>query len=216
MKTSIYNRYKFLFDSLLKIDIPQIRKLVINKVYDETFFEDTNPIKSPLAKEAIKIINNHLKFNSVFDLGCGMGLYLKEFYNLKKEVLGCDFSLDALRISPKEFTVFHADVTKPIVLNRKYDLLICFEVAEHILNKYSRQLVQNCTNNGKIIVFTAANKGQGGVGHINEQPQSWWIELFEEMHYLYDFETSSRIRSAMKKERVVSWLANNLMCFKSK
>lgn len=214
MKKSFYDKNKFIFDFLLKTNAPLINNFVFNKVYDKHFFRDANALKITSARDVAKIINDNLKFKSVFDLGCGMGLYLRGFHKLKKEVLGCDFSSDALSISPKEFTIFHADVRKPIILNRKYDLLICFEVAEHLPNKYSQQLVKNCTNNGKVVIFTAADKYQGGVGHINEQPKSFWIKLFQKMNYTYDAEISSKICKEMKSKKVVYWLVNNLMCFR--
>jgi 2-polyprenyl-3-methyl-5-hydroxy-6-metoxy-1,4-benzoquinol methylase len=160
----------------------------------------------------VEIINSNFVFNSVFDIGCGMGIYIEHLKQMGKDVLGCDSSAAAQR-SSKDFIIFSADATQPIFLKKKYDLVICFEVAEHIKTKHSRPLVKNCTNNSDIILFTAAPVGQGGVGHINEQPYDFWITLFEEMNFKYNTELSEKIRNSMKKENVVYWIANNFMCF---
>ena len=210
-----YEKKSKLYEFLLNMDIPFINKAVLNKIYDKDFFLEGEKLKKDSAAKVAEIINSKIAFHSVFDIGCGMGIYLEEFHLLGKEALGCDFSVDGLRISPKQFTVFQADATKPIALNRKFDLLICFEVAEHIQKKHSRQLVANCTSNSDTVLFTAAPVGQGGVGHINEQPYQFWIDLFREQGFTLDNELSQMMRAQMKNEDVVFWIANNLMLFKA-
>ncbi|MCA9789386.1 MAG: hypothetical protein KC462_06410, partial [Cyanobacteria bacterium HKST-UBA05] len=64
--------------------------------------------------------------------------------------------------------------TKPIRFNQTFDLAMCVEIAEHIPNRCSRQLVKTLTKASDTVFFTAAPPGQGGVGHINEQPQAFW------------------------------------------
>jgi len=210
-----YEKNSWLYELLLKFDIPFVNRKVLNRIYDRDFFLEGETFKKDSATKVAEIITKHLSFNSIFDIGCGMGIYLEEFHRLGKEVLGCDYSIDGLRISPKEFTAFQADATKPITLNKKFDLLICFEVAEHIQKKHSRQLVANCTRNSDIILFTAAPVGQGGVGHINEQPYEFWIDLFSEHSFELDSPLTSYMRAEMQKEKVVFWIANNLMLFRS-
>lgn len=201
------------YEFLLKLDIPFISNAILNKIYDKEFFEEGEKLKKDSAGKAAQIINNHINFNSLFDIGCGMGIYLEEFHRLGKDVLGCDFSVEGLRISPKEFTIFQADATKPLCLNRKHDLVVCFEVAEHIQEKYSKQLVINCANNSDKVLFTAAPPGQGGVGHINEQPYVFWIKLFATAGFKYQTSLSGTIKTELKNENVVSWIANNVMYF---
>jgi len=210
-----YERNSKLYELLLKLDIPFISKFVLNKIYDTEFFLEGEKFKKDSASKVAEIINEHVAFNSVFDVGCGMGIYLEEFHRLGKEAFGCDFSVEGLRITPKQFTAFQADATKPITLNRKFDLLICFEVAEHIHKKYSKQLVTNCIRNSDTVLFTAAPVGQGGVGHINEQPYEFWIDLFVEQGFALDNGLTEQMRAQMKKENVVFWIANNLMLFHS-
>jgi SAM-dependent methyltransferase len=209
-----YAKKSFIYELLLNLDIPFISKVVLNKIYDKEFFFEGEKFKKDSAAKVAEIINSCIRFSSVFDIGCGMGIYLEEMHRLGKEAFGCDYSVEGLRISPKEFTVFQADATKPITLNRKFDLLICFEVAEHIQKKYSRQLVTNCTQNSDTVLFTAAPVGQGGVGHINEQPYEFWIEKFGEQGFTLDKELSEAMRIQMKKENVVFWIANNVMLFR--
>ncbi|MGD2087936.1 MAG: class I SAM-dependent methyltransferase [Candidatus Aminicenantes bacterium] len=213
MKKQVYKRYRRWFDLLLKRHIPFFSQYVQDKIYDHLFYEDANELKKQSSEKVAEIIDSFFNFHSVLDIGCGCGLYIEELHRLGKEVLGCDASIDAINMAAKEFTVFYCNVTEPLILNRKFDLVICIEVAEHIRKKYSRQLVKNCTCYGDTVVFTAAPKGQGGVGHINEQPYRFWIRLFAENHFRYDRDLSEQVRTVMKEKNVVQWIANNFMSF---
>ena len=61
----------------------------------------------------------------------------------------------------------------------KAEMIICIEVAEHILPEHSEILIDNLTNASyKYILFTSAN-AYNGTGHINVQPPEWWQHLLE-------------------------------------
>ena len=213
MRRKIYNKFKPFFDYFLEGEIPIVSDYMRRKIYDKEFFEHANKLKMLSSKKVAKIINFYYEFQTAFDIGCGMGLYIHELKRLGKDVLGCDASKAAIRMGAKELTIFQTDVTKPIELDQRFDLVICFEVAEHINNRYSKQLVKNCTDFSDTVLFTAAPIGQGGVGHINEQPYEFWINLFEELHFKYKRDLSERIREEMQRENVVYWIANNFMSF---
>lgn len=208
-----YDKNSKFYDFCLKFNWPLLNRLVFHKTYDADFFTEGNEFKTTSAAKVAEIIAEHFTFNSLFDIGCGMGIFTEQFHTLGKEVLGCDLSVDGLALSSKEFTIFLADVTKPVLLNRKYDMALCFEVAEHIPKKNSRQLVRNCTANADTVIFTAAPPGQPGVGHINGQPYEFWIDLFTEQGFMYQKQLTEKIREQMKNEKVVFWIANNFMCF---
>ena len=213
MKRKIYNKFKPFFDYLLEGEIPIVSDFMRSKIYDKAFFEHANKLKILSSKKVSKIISSYYEFKTVFDIGCGMGLYIDELKRLGKDVLGCDVSKAAIKMGSEVLTIFQADVTKPIKLDQKFDLVICFEVAEHINNRYSKQLVKNCTDFSDTVLFTAAPIGQGGVGHINEQPYEFWINIFKEFNFKYERDLSERIREEMQRENVVYWIANNFMGF---
>ena len=213
MQKAVYKKYRRWFDLLLKLNLPVIGTYIQDKIYDHAFFEDANELKKLSSKKVAEIIDSFFHFKSILDIGCGCGLYIEELHRLGKDVLGCDSSIDAIRMAAADITVFYADVTQPIYLNRQFDLVLCFEVAEHIKKKHSRQLVQTCTQYSDTVIFTAAPPGQGGVGHINEQPYEFWIRLFAEYRFQYDHELSERVKAVMKEKDVVEWIANNFMVF---
>ena len=69
-----------------------------------------------------------------------------------------------------------------------FDIAMCFEVGEHLPEYRAREFISKVTQVAPIIYFTAAQPGQGGYGHKNCQPVSYWIELFMERNFIYDQE----------------------------
>ena len=70
------------------------------------------------------------------------------------------------------------------VLNRRFGLVESLEVAEHLSPKRADSFIEDLTNLGDVILFSAAIAGQGGTHHINEQMQSYWAKKFENLGYV--------------------------------
>lgn len=181
---------------------------------DESFFSSTRLSKLTSIETTAAMIYDVFKPNSLVDIGCGEGLFLNALHQRGVKVIGCDISDAALKVSPKDFIIFQADATKPVRFNQRFDLCLCVEIAEHIPNKASKTLVKNLTSASDTIFFTAAPPGQGGVGHINEQPQSFWETLFDAEGYVLDRTLSEHFRKSLQEAQVVYWLARNVMIFR--
>lgn len=213
MRKRTYDRWKSLFDIVLRMPSTRLNRWAALRIYDRSFFQDANEEKARSAAAVADILCQFYHFETVFDVGCGCGLYLAELARLGKEAVGCDLSCDGVRLVPPSVTAFQADVTRPIVMNRRFDISMCFEVAEHTRRRFSQTLVQNCVSLADRVLFTSAPPGQGGVGHINERPYRFWIDLFVEQSFGYESALSERVRQAMKEADVVSWISNNFMSF---
>ncbi len=125
---------------------------------------------------------------SVVDIGCGIGTFL---YCFKEsgvtDVLGvdghwADKSLMRKYLCPEEFK--EADLERPLTLERKYDLAISLEVAEHVSEESADIFVENLLAAGRIIAFSAAIPLQGGQNHINEQWLTYWEKKFVQRGYV--------------------------------
>lgn len=100
------------------------------------------------------------------------------------EVLGIDgdyVNRDALVINDNEFMT--ADLGEHIGLNKRYDLAVSLEGAEHLSEEKSDTFVDNLIGASDHILFSAAVVGQGGDFHVNEQPLSYWKEKFHKKGY---------------------------------
>jgi glycosyltransferase involved in cell wall biosynthesis len=162
-----------------------------------------------------RVVFNEFRPASVVDVGCGLGLYLKYYKELgSKKILGIEANRNALEKALISEILPH-DLRKPLKVNEKYELVSCLEVAEHLHRKYSNilvdTLVQLCDPKGYII-FTAAPPGQGGVHHINLQPQNFWIDLFDTQGFVYSRTLTSEISIQLEFQHLW-WTKKNLMIF---
>ena len=113
--------------------------------------------KKKFLKNNKKLISRirSIKFSSICDLGCGPGYLLSTFK--KKKCLGIDNDEEALRIASKYSEVLRIDLgNKNINLNKKFDLITCYHVIEHIKNPH--YLIKNINKllkkNGTLIIGT--------------------------------------------------------------
>lgn len=126
------------------------------------------------ARVALQPLIAERAIQSVVDFGCGTGswLYAAKVFGVT-DLVGVDGPAGE---SPGEY-VEH-DLTVPLVLGRRFDLAICVEVAEHLPESASAVLLDTITDHSDLVLFSAATPGQGGDGHINEQPHQYWDTRF--------------------------------------
>jgi SAM-dependent methyltransferase len=158
--------------------------------YDTTFFDYVEISAASSAGALIAEIQRTFKPSSVLDVGCGRGIWVREWCNQGvSDVLGIDGAyLDqkSLAISP---TAFQArDLAQSFRLGRRFELVQCLEVAEHIPEADSDTLLENLVAHGDVILFSAVTPGQGGEFHVNEQLPEYWLTKFHGLGYdAFDF-----------------------------
>ena len=161
------------------------------------------------AREVLPLVFDLVKPASILDVGCGTGTWLKVAQDLGiADIQGVDgdyVDRSMLKISTSHFQSH--DLNKPFSLNRKFDLAICLEVAEHLLPAAANDLVSSLTEHSDLILFSAALPGQGGQHHINEQWPSYWQKLFEKKGYEMQDVLRLKIWNNTKIER---WYRQNI------
>ena len=164
----------------------QGRSMGKKTVYNRGFFEGLTRASEQSASVVVPLIFGHFNPTRVVDVGCGTGIWLRLFKECGvEEVLGIDgpyVPTDLLQIAPEEFQA--ADLTKPLRLERSFDMAVCLEVAEHLPPSDADNLVESLTRLAPVIVFSAAIPGQGGTDHLNEQWPDYWAALFRKKHFV--------------------------------
>lgn len=190
---------------------------VNTKIYDQKFFNNTLKLEGSSAKAFVSILIKHFSPRSVVDIGCGVGVYLAEFKANHVEILGFDGSPAAIKGSLVGDKIKQHDLCRPLKLNRRFDLCLCLETAEHLEPECAETLINSLTALSKTIIFTAATPGQGplSLGHINERPPEYWQELFKQKSFTLNKKLTEAIRQEMINNQVVWWLTKNLMIFQS-
>lgn len=172
-------------------------------------------VESIQAKGLGTWLQDRFKPKSVIDLGCGPGLYLLPFKDAGAEVLGVDAcEAGGSLLDESEFS--RIDLRFPFCPERRYDLAICFEVAEHLHPRFSERLVDTLWDCSDVVLFTGATPGQGGSFHKNEKPHAYWLDMFRERHgyVLHPFHEAMRAfleqyRPQVATGEVSGWLLNN-------
>ena len=149
--------------------------------------EDIHNLKS--AKIIWPLIFQIYKPSSILDIGCGIGTWLKAAKDLGiYDIFGIDSNLVnqgllSKYIDDNEF--LGHDLKLPFRLNRKFDLVVCLEVAEHLPVSSADILIQTLVSHSNVILFSAAIPGQGGQNHINEQWPEYWANFFLNHNYVF-------------------------------
>ena len=148
--------------------------------------------------------------SSVVDCGCRYGEWLKTFIeNGISDVLGIDYlDYGGNHLIPGA-SYLKYDLSKVLVLPRKFDLVISLEVAEHIDERYAEVYIDNLVSLSDMIVFSAAIPQQGGCNHTNERDQSYWADMFAKRGYIpYD------VRSLIwDNENIGWWYRQNIIIY---
>lgn len=148
--------------------------------YDKHFYDQICTGSSSSAKKLVPYLIDNLKPSSVIDFGCGIGTWLYEFKKNGCSVFGLDGNYvdrNMLMIDKSEFKP--TNLEERVFLDKRYDLAISLEVAEHLSENRAQSFVADLAQASDIVLFSAAFKGQGGNHHINEQHPKYWIEKFK-------------------------------------
>lgn len=153
--------------------------------YNKNFYSENQGNSYRSALKIVPIINEVFSSNSVVDIGCGSGGWLKAFHeNGSKKILGIDgkwVKKESLLIDPINFKAM--DLPTKLGIEERFDLAISFEVAEHISEVSADKFIKEIVNLSDIVLFSAAIPYQGGTLHVNEQWQSYWAKKFIDFGY---------------------------------
>ncbi|HUF08252.1 MAG TPA: class I SAM-dependent methyltransferase [Rhodothermales bacterium] len=152
-----------------------------DQLYDLEFFARLETLALRSAEVVVPILLDFIRPRSVVDVGCGTGAWLSVFMDHGvDDVLGIDgdyVDRERLLIPPDRFLA--ADLANPLNLDRRFDLVLSLEVAEHLPEMAAEGYVESLTRLGSTVLFSAAIPGQGGTNHVNEQWPEYWAGLFE-------------------------------------
>ncbi|MBG9450884.1 hypothetical protein ABE67_16570 [Cytobacillus firmus] len=181
-------------------------------LYSKEFFEEIEHAAQKSAEQMVPIVMDLINPSSVVDVGCGTGNWLSVFKdNGVEEILGIDgdyIDRSQLRISKSNFQPFNLE--NPVNVNKKFDLVISLEVAEHLPEKCANIFVQTLVNLGPIVLFSAAVPLQGGLNHINEQWPPYWIDRFKN----HGYEVIDCIRYKIwDNQEIAGYYAQNTLLF---
>jgi SAM-dependent methyltransferase len=180
--------------------------------YTEQFYQHQKEGSKRSAREIVPLVLRLIQPRHVIDVGCGIGTWLSVFRELGcEDILGVDgeyVDKRLLQIPAEKFLTY--DLTKPLRLNRQFDLVVSLEVAEHLPAACAETFVDSLTRLGPVLLFSAAIPFQGGTHHINEQWPDYWVRYFQAR----DFVVLDPIRKQVwDNQHVEYFYAQNILMF---
>ncbi len=182
-----------------------------DEIYTQAFY-DRAERSAAAASMIVSLLLGWLRVTSVLDAGCARGTWLAAWRQAAcEDGVGIDGNhVDQTKLLIPRERFVEADLSQPFSLGRRFDIVQCLEVAEHLPPSRSVGLVDDLTAHSDIVLFSAAPPGQGGAGHINEQPYEFWRDLFAARGYA----AFDCIRPAIAAHREMPyWYRYNLMLF---
>ena len=174
--------------------------------------------EAPFAKRLAEYISSLYFYGERFqgtvaDIGCGPGIYTQAMRELGVEATGYDTD-ERIKGKPnlEHISLFDLDTAADIVL--------CLEVAEHIPEDRADEVVAsmvwnlNPDSTAGLIIWTAAQPGQGGYGHINCQPPEYWDAKFEVQGMVREISFEDDLRAFALDGCHMGWFVNNLRVYR--
>lgn len=155
----------------------------------------------------------HFPAASMLDVGSGLGHLVRRAHTCGMDAIGVELSEPSM-----DGPLRHADLTAPLDLGRVFDLVLCWEVAEHLpaasADTLCDSLVRHLSPEG-VLVFSAAVRGQGGKGHLNEQPLSYWRDKLESRGLFWCGEATKTLsKQFLKAAPKATWYGENVQVFR--
>lgn len=185
--------------------------------YDDNFYKDREKQTAYAAQRILKIILENMgdkRIQSAVDVGCGVGTWLNQIHLTCKtdDVWGYDgayVNKGYLMIPLEHFRPYNLE--ERIITDRRYDIAISLEVAEHLSPNRAKSFVEDLCLLADTVLFSAATMFQGGTGHKNEQRLNYWIEKFQ----VFGYEPIDVIRPVIWDDvKIPVWYRQNIMLFR--
>jgi hypothetical protein len=154
---------------------------------------------------------------SCLDVGSGAGGYIYWLKRTGFRASGVEYSGVGKILARLQGAVVHpfdcSDVAKRPSLG-PVDLAFSIEVAEHIPQELEESFVSYIASQSRLVIFSAAHPGQGGQGHVNEQPKLHWRAMFEKLGFALSGDETERLSESLNALGFRGWLPTNCQVFR--
>lgn len=115
---------------------------------------------------------------TVLDAGCAMGFLVESLRDRGVDAYGIDVSEHAISQVREDIRPYCrvGSITEP--LPRRYDLVTCIEVMEHLPAPEAEKAIQNLAASADAILFSSSPDDPAEPTHFNARPPEEWAEAF--------------------------------------
>lgn len=148
-----------------------------------------------------KFLVDNLGISSIVDVGCGFGYSLDYFKtHMKLEAIGVEGSAKVAELSLHPYSITIHDYSNgPLFLTKDYDLGWSSEFLEHVPSQFVSNYMETFKS-CKYVAVTYASIGQTGHNHVNENTEKYWIDIFKDNGFEYDYEFTKLLRQKCQED----------------
>lgn len=125
---------------------------------------------------------------TVLDVGCAKGFLVEALRDRGVEAYGRDvseYAIDSARSDVRAYCELASIMDPP---QRRYDLVVCMEVVEHLPAEQAETAVANLCAAADDVFFSSTPDAFEQRTHLNVQPPEYWASLFARAGFLRDLE----------------------------
>ena len=166
--------------------------------------------EGPFAERLARWIGCLLDPLTVLDIGCGPGTYVRALREIGVDAIGIDTDE---RVAGQQYLLQQSLFDTKL----QAELVLFLEVAEHIDQDKADAIVTSITGAvepGGMLIWSAAHPGQGGTGHINCQPKSYWDTKLKEAGLERNEKMEAKLLDYVKSGYHMGWFLQNAMLYK--
>jgi hypothetical protein len=191
--------------------------MVNKKSYTPNFYEEVASRADVASQICANLLKETLLIETLIDVGSGTGIWTRNFLltiDQLKELTSIDLPttrriyLEDSSLDLSKIRIIEQDlVANPYLPEEIFDLTICVEVLEHLVEDAGIKLIEEFGKKTKFLLFSAAVPGQGGTHHINEQKYAYWYEKLKNSGFV----PLDIMRPSLNKPEVPSYYRHNIV-----
>jgi 2-polyprenyl-3-methyl-5-hydroxy-6-metoxy-1,4-benzoquinol methylase len=182
----------------------------IDSMYESSYYNSDSSTGHPdnkVAKDIYNYMQNIYKtlfgdnFKTILELGTGGGEFTYQFVNNGLDVVAVEGTIEGVKhlksIGVPNNNIIHSDIKFLKPVNKKFDIAMCTEVAEHIEPWFASKIVENCIIHSDVVWFSAADINRPAhYHHMNEVGIEAWDNIFAHMGFPIFIELDKRYSRA--------------------
>ncbi len=180
--------------------------------YSNDYYASFQDASLRSARVVAPIVLDLYRPSSVVDVGCGQGNWLSAFCDAGiTDVMGLDGDyVDRQKLRFPEDRFRSAELATPPKVDRRFDLAVSVEVAEHLPPSSSERFSDFMASLAPVLLFSAAIPGQHGTAHTNPRWHKYWRDAYAARGY----EAFDLVRPRVwQDERVAIYYRQNLYLY---
>jgi 2-polyprenyl-3-methyl-5-hydroxy-6-metoxy-1,4-benzoquinol methylase len=156
--------------------------------------------------------------SSYIDCGAALGDLVNEALNKQIDAYGVEgneLCFPYLQCPKEKMLIF--DLSNPLLLDKKFDVLTCLEVAEHIEELFVDIFVENICKLSDILIISICDYGPTTKIHPTVKSHNWWIPKFQKHNFIRQLEDEIKLKmlwEPIKSRPAVKEAYRNLIIFK--